>query len=40
VILVLDGPGSHVAKDLEIPGGLELMFLPVYSPELQPAEHL
>ncbi len=40
VILVLDGAGSHVAKDLEIPDGLELMFLPAYSPELQPAEHL
>jgi len=40
VILVLDGAGSHVAKDLAIPDGLELMFLPAYSPELQPAEHL
>ncbi len=40
VILVLDGAGSHVAKDLEVPDGLELMFLPAYSPELQPAEHL
>ena len=40
VILVLDGAGSHVAKDLEISEGLELMFLPAYSPELQPAEPL
>lgn len=40
VILVLDRAGSHVAKDLEVPDGLELMFLPAYSPELQPAEHL
>ena len=40
VILVLDGAGSHVATDLEIPEGIELMFLPAYSPELQPAEHL
>ncbi len=40
VSLVLDGAGSHVAKDLEVPDGLELMFLPAYSPELQPAEHL
>ncbi len=31
VILVLDGAGSHLAKDLEIPEGLELMFLPAYS---------
>ncbi len=28
VILVLDGAGSHVAKDLEVPDGIELMFLP------------
>jgi hypothetical protein len=40
VVLVLDGAGSHVAKDLERPEGIELMFLPAYSPELQPAEHL
>lgn len=40
VILGLDGAGSHVATDLEIPEGIELMFLPAYSPELQPAEHL
>ena len=40
VILVLDGAGSHVAKDLQVPDGIELMFLPAYSPELQPAEHL
>jgi transposase len=31
---------SHIAKDLEVPDGIELMFLPPYSPELQPAEHL
>jgi len=40
VILVLDGAGWHIAKDLEIPEGIELMFLPPYSPELQPAECL
>jgi transposase len=30
----------HVAKDLVIPDGIQLEFLPAYSPELQPAEHL
>ena len=40
MILVLDGAGSHIAKDLEVPDGIELMVLPPYSPELQPAEHL
>lgn len=40
VILVLDGAGWHVAADLVVPEGIELVFLPPYSPELQPAEHL
>jgi len=40
VIVVLDGAGWHVGRDLEIPDGVELMFLPPYSPELQPAERL
>jgi hypothetical protein len=40
VILVLDGAGWHVAKDLEVPEGVELMFLPPYSPQIQPAERL
>jgi transposase len=30
----------HVAKDPVIPDGIQLEFLPAYSPELQPAEHL
>jgi hypothetical protein len=38
VILGLDGAGSHIAKDLEVPDGIELIVLPPYSPELQPAE--
>jgi transposase len=40
IILVLDGAGWHVAKDLEVPEGVELMFLPPYSPQIQPAERL
>jgi transposase len=40
VILVLDRAGWHVSGDLVIPDGVELMFLPPYSPELQPAEKL
>jgi len=40
VILVLDGAGWHVSNDLEVPDGIELMFLPPYSPEIQPAERL
>jgi transposase len=40
VVLVLDRAGWHVAADLVIPDGIRLEFLPPYSPELQPAEHL
>lgn len=40
VLLVIDGAGWHVAADLQVPEGIELHFLPAYSPELQPAESL
>lgn len=40
VVLVLDRAGWHASKDLVIPEGIHLVFLPAYSPELQPAEHL
>jgi transposase len=40
IILVLDNAGWHGPKDLAIPEGIRLVFLPPYSPELQPAEHL
>jgi hypothetical protein len=40
VLLVLDGAGWHVSAGLVVPEGIRLVFLPPYSPELQPAEHL
>ena len=40
IILVLDGAGWHVARDLVVPEGVELMLLPPYSPQIQPAERL
>ena len=40
VVLVLDNAGWHVSGDLVVPPGIELAFLPPYTPELQPAEHL
>lgn len=40
VVLVLDNAGWHVSGDLVVPQGIELAFLPPYTPELQPAEHL
>lgn len=40
VILVLDGAGWHVAKELKIPDNLTLHHLPPYSPELNPVERI
>lgn len=40
VLLVLDGAGWHTSGALRVPEGLKLVFLPPYSPELQPAERL
>ena len=40
ILLVLDGAGWHTGEEVECPEGIELVFLPPYSPELQPAEHL
>lgn len=39
-VLVLDRAGWHASKDLAVPEGLHLAFLPAASPELQPAERL
>lgn len=40
ILLVLDGAGWHVARELAVPAHLHPVFLPPYSPELQPAERL
>jgi transposase len=40
VLLVLDRAGWHVAKALEVPSNLTLLYLPPYSPELNPLERL
>jgi hypothetical protein len=39
-VLLLDQAGWHTAKDLVLPAGVHLAFLPAASPELQPAERL
>ena len=39
IILVLDGAGWHT-EPLAVPEGIRLVFLPPYTPELQPAETL
>ena len=40
IIMVLDGAGWHIAEDLVVPHNMKLVFLPPYSPELNPVEHL
>lgn len=40
ILLVLDNASSHTSSKLAVPEGIETVFQPSYSPELQPAEHL
>jgi hypothetical protein len=40
IFLLLDRAGFHTSPAITRPPGLDLCFLPAYSPELQPAEHL
>jgi transposase len=40
ILMVLDGAGWHIAGDLVVPASMRLLFLPPYSPELNPVEHL
>jgi transposase len=39
-IIVLDNGAFHKAKALRIPNNIGLIFLPPYSPELNPAENM
>lgn len=40
VLMVMDQAGWHLAGELVVPPNMRLLFLPPYSPELNPAEHL
>lgn len=40
VVLIMDQAGWHKARDLHIPENITLFWLPPYSPELNPVEHL
>jgi len=40
IVLVLDRAGWHASARLRVPDHVHLHFLPPYSPELQPVEHL
>jgi len=40
IILIIDRAGFHDGDDIQMPEGVIVLFLPPYSPELQPAERL
>jgi transposase len=40
IVMFLDGASWHKTKKLELPDNMKMVFLPHYSPELNPAEHL
>jgi transposase len=40
LLVVLDRAGWHVSRRVEVPEGVGLVFLPPYSPELQPVERV
>ena len=40
VLMVMDQAGWHIADALVVPDNMRLLFLPPYSPELNPAEHI
>ncbi len=40
IILGIDQAGFHTAKDIHVPEGIHLFYLPSHTPELQPAERL
>lgn len=39
-VLVLDGADWHTTTQLDVPPGIDLVFLPPASPELQPVERV
>ena len=40
ILLVLDGAPNHRCSDLAVPRNITLLYLPPYSPELNPKENL
>ena len=40
VFLIIDGAGWHKAVNLSIPHNIKIIYLPPYSPELNPIERL
>ena len=39
-VLLLNGAGWHIARELRVLANMQLLALPPYSPELTPAEHV
>jgi transposase len=40
IVMIMDGAGWHKASSLKLPENIRFVFLPPYSPELNPVEHL
>jgi hypothetical protein len=40
IVIVLDGAGGHRSQELELAENMRTVFLPPYSPELNPQEHV
>lgn len=40
ILMVMDQAGWHIADALQVPYNMRILFLPPYSPELNPVEHL
>jgi len=40
ILMLMDGAGWHRGKALAVPRNMALLFLPPYSPELNPVEHI
>ncbi|KXU38757.1 transposase [Ventosimonas gracilis] len=40
IVMVLDGAGWHTTGEWVVPPNMRLLFLPPYSPELNPVEHV
>jgi transposase len=40
ILLVLDGAPNHRCGDISVPDNITLLYLPPYSPELNPKENL
>ena len=40
VLLIMDQAGWHHSRELVVPSAVQIEYLPAYSPELNPVEHL